>query len=43
MSKRRFVDLSELKNLNNLVSNNLSIGQILKIPTETISEEQKEK
>ena len=42
IAKKYNTTVSELKNLNNLVSNNLSIGQILKIPTETISEEQKE-
>lgn len=32
--------VQELKNINNLTSNNLSIGQVLKIPTEEIYEEE---
>ena len=32
--------VQELKNINNLTSNSLSIGQVLKIPTEEIYEEE---
>jgi len=34
--------VNELKSLNNLTSNNLSIGQILKIPTEFVTEDDNE-
>jgi len=34
--------VNELKSLNNLTSNNLSIGQILKIPTEFVTEDENE-
>jgi len=34
--------VNELKSLNNLTSNNLSIGQILKIPSEFVSEDENE-
>lgn len=34
--------VNELKSLNNLTSNNLSVGQILKIPTEFVTEDESE-
>lgn len=36
ISKKLDTTISELKNLNNLINNNLSVGQILKIPTKLV-------
>ena len=39
IAKKYNTTVSEIKNLNNLISNNLSIGQILKLPTEKNQEQ----